>query len=563
MTGRPALLLAAGLSGWLYPAAWASVPTSSAPPDTAAVASPPTPLNIVFCLADDLGWADVGFHGGSDALTPFLDSMVDGPNTIHLDRYYGHSICTPSRASLLTGRYASSVNMSHSYIDYGQALALPPQYTTVAEHMKSAGYETHMVGKWHLGMTRPSDTPLERGFDSFHGFLGGGEDYMTHCSSESADQATCVGFLDLRNGTAPDWGATGLYSTELFVNQTIAILAQSAKEAPLFIYLALQSVHSPLEVPDGPWLDQYAWIEDESRRTMLGMVSMMDYQISRLVEEGLVAHGLWNDTIFVFAADNGGPPYVANSNWPMRGGKWTLWEGGTHLTAFVHGPVLTKKNFSGLMHHSDWLPTLLAAAGSPLNASALADLDGLNMWPSLISNEPSADGPRDEVLLNVDPTNNDLANASLLNDPQGWSGWAGLVTRDGWKLVLGDPGIPDGWCWPPQNSTTERSRHLEEPSAGCEGTSKDTPCTCSYGGGTPPSDRWSAHLWNLFEDPQERNEILDQPEVVAQLKARLDVYIDKATKPINMYPEERVVDPASDPSLGDGAWGPWLPDVVE
>ena len=82
--------------------------------------------------------------------------------------------------------------------------------------------------------------------------------------------------------------------------------------------------------------------------------------------------------MLVFAADNGGPPYVANSNWPMRGGKWTLWEGGTHLSAFVHSPMLPRKNFSGLAHHGDWLPTLLSAAGAPLGASELVELDGVD-----------------------------------------------------------------------------------------------------------------------------------------------------------------------------------------
>lgn len=151
-----------------------------------------------------------------------------------------------------------------------------------------------MVGKWHLGFARPSDTPLARGFDTYFGFLGGGEDSFTHCTDTSSDRATCNGYLDLRDGTSPEWGATGACSTELFANKTIALLSEHASSqgsdggaAPLFLYLALQSVHEPLEVPDA-WVDQYAWVQDASRRTMLAMVTYMDEQIRRVVEEGFM-----------------------------------------------------------------------------------------------------------------------------------------------------------------------------------------------------------------------------------------------------------------------------------
>jgi hypothetical protein len=155
---------------------------------------------------------------------------------------------------------------------------------------------------------------------------------------------------------------------------------------------------------------------------------------------------------------NGGPPYVANSNWPMRGGKWTSWEGGTHLTGFVHAPTALPaphRNFSGLVHQCDWVPTLLGAAGAlaTLNDTASPPMDGINLWPYL-ADPANVTGPRTSVLLNVDPTN----QGSQLNDPHGWSGYAGIRVG-AYKLVLGDPGVPNSWCWPNQNSSAAAPSH--------------------------------------------------------------------------------------------------------
>lgn len=153
-------------------------------------------------------------------------------------------------------------------------------------------------------------------------------------------------------------------------------------------------------------------------------------------------------TAFAVAAMQGGPTYVANSNWPLRGGKWTSWEGGTHLSAFVHhgGGLLPPKRFTGLAHHADWVPTLVEAGGGTLNDSAMPPLDGVSIWKALLARDDSP-GPRDHIVVNVDVT-----NQAALNDIGGWSGYAGVVVRSQalghYKLVLGDPGTPNSWCWP-------------------------------------------------------------------------------------------------------------------
>ena len=132
-------------------------------------------------------------------------------------------------------------------------------------------------------------------------------------------------YADLHENETPALDYNGSYSTPLFANKTIDIIeAHNASSQPLFIYLAFQSVHSPLQAP-AEWIEKYSWIEATSRRTLAAMTSCMDYEISRIVAS-LKGKDMWTNTLLVMVADNGGPPYVANSNWPMRGGKWTMWE---------------------------------------------------------------------------------------------------------------------------------------------------------------------------------------------------------------------------------------------
>ena len=163
--------------------------------------------------------------------------------------------------------------------------------------------------QWHLGFETFGYHPLGRGFDSYYGYLGGGEDYFSHMSG---------GYVDLHDNNASVFTANGSYSATLFANKTIDVIqahAAAGSSAPLFIYLAFQSIHSPIQAPD-EWVQPYSWITNEARRTMAGMASCMDAEIAR-VAGAMKGASFWDETLFVFAADNGGPPYVANSNYPM------------------------------------------------------------------------------------------------------------------------------------------------------------------------------------------------------------------------------------------------------
>eukprot|EP00041_Stephanoeca_diplocostata_P035653 m.1265026 g.1265026 ORF g.1265026 m.1265026 type:complete len:291 (+) comp24737_c0_seq1:139-1011(+) len=197
----------------------------------------PTQPHILFVVADDWGYNDVGFHG-SEIKTPFIDSLAK--KGIIFSNYYGHSICTPSRSSIMTGRYASHTGMQHSYLLTGTDVNLPAKFKTMADHLNELGYVSHNVGKWHLGFETAAFTPLGRGFKSYFGYLSGGEDYFTH---------TAGNFLDLHDNDKPAYNFGGDYSTILFANKTIDVVLAHKTTAPLFMYLAFQAVHSPLQAP--------------------------------------------------------------------------------------------------------------------------------------------------------------------------------------------------------------------------------------------------------------------------------------------------------------------------
>ena len=296
----PISAAAAPLSAAAASAAAAPLSAAAAAAAVAAAAKSQPLLqlpHVVFVIADDLGFNDVGFHG-SEIETPFLDSVALGNHSVHLANYYGQSICTPARSSIMTGRYASHTGLQHSYWMQGQAGGLPLGFSTIGDHFKALNYSTHFVGKWHLGFESWAYTPIERGFDSYYGYLGGGEDYFTHMSG---------GFVDFTADRDAVLNASGAYSTELFTNRSIdRILAHAAENEgsdPFFLLLAMQAIHSPLEAP-AEWVSKYDWITNKDRRTLAGMTSCLDYQLSR-VASTLQDVGMWNNTIFVFTADNG------------------------------------------------------------------------------------------------------------------------------------------------------------------------------------------------------------------------------------------------------------------
>ncbi len=207
-------------------------------------------------------------------------------------------------------------------------------------------YSTHIVGKWHIGYYKKEYQPTFRGFDSYYGYLNGAEDYWTHIRCDGDPEVP--GFknfcgIDLHNNTEVVRNQNGSYSARLFTSRVQDIVEKHDQTKPLFIYLPYQSVHGPLQAPQ-EYIDRYSNIQDKNRRRFAGMVSIMDEAVKN-VTDSFKKYGLWNNTIMIFSTDNGGPLGSAN-NWPLRGHKATLWEGGVHGVGFVNSPLLKKSGIT-------------------------------------------------------------------------------------------------------------------------------------------------------------------------------------------------------------------------
>lgn len=370
--------------------------TSISPAGPAPEAAPHP--NIVFIVADDLGWKDVGFHG-SDIQTPNIDRLAKGG--VQLAQYYAMPMCTPTRAALLTGRYPFRYGLQTGVIPTGQRYGLSLDERTLPQALKEAGYSTAIVGKWHLGHGDKKYWPQQRGFDHQYGPLIGEIDYFTHEASGVVDW--------YRNGeVVVEEG----YSTKLLGDDAVRLIKDHDPGKPLFLYLAFNAAHTPYQAPE-EYLKKYAQIDDPSRRAYAGSITAMDDQIGRVVE-ALASRHMLENTLLVFMSDNGGtrnPMFtgaiadmskvrIPCDNGPYREGKGSNYEGGTRVVAFANWPgrIQPGSTVAGMMHTVDWYPTLLALAGAE-QAQPKAP-DGMDLQATLIEGKPS---PRTEVVYNVEP----------------------------------------------------------------------------------------------------------------------------------------------------------------
>ena len=320
--------------------------------------------NIIIALVDDLGWSDVGYHKASGIKTPHIDKLAT--QGIILTNHYVQPLCSPSRASLLTGKYPIHIGagLNENVFAPDEPIGLPLSETLLPEQLKDVGYATALFGKWHLGFAKNDSLPTRRGFDKFFGFYSGAIDYYSH--NQTAHRChrmnQLANYLDFRDQEDISRDRTGEYSAGIFNQEALKFIRNHQKPKPFFMLMSYQNVHDPLQVPD-KYSRMYPDIVDKDRRIYAGMSSYLDESVRNLTEV-LKETGMWDDTLIVFMSDNGGNPSSAGYNWPLKGAKGTLWEGGIRSASFLSGGYLRKSGFEShaLVHVTDWYPTLLNLA---------------------------------------------------------------------------------------------------------------------------------------------------------------------------------------------------------
>lgn len=327
--------------------------------------------NILLIVSDDLGWNNVGFRNLA-VRTPNLNCLAG--NGVRLDQYRTMSICSPTRAALLTGRSAFRLGVPAAIPGTD---ALPAKERLLPQMLSSAGYQTALVGKWHLGTIAPEYLPHRRGFDLHYGFLGGQTTYFTHQGA----------------GNRVDWYRNGTlvneegYTTDLLAAESIRFIKERDKERPFFLDLSLNAPHLPLEAQE-EFLAKYASIEDPVRRTFTAMVDAMDSAIGQVVGV-LKDEGIADNTLIIWISDNGGQATnnAGGSNDPLRGQKGSAYDGGLRVPALALWPgVLTPgRVLNSLFTVQDWVPTLAEAAGFDTGG---VEFDGVSLWKDLLGREP-------------------------------------------------------------------------------------------------------------------------------------------------------------------------------
>lgn len=429
-----------------------------------AATAAPRP-NIVVILADDLGSYDVSWRG-SDIKTPNLDQLA--LSGARLDQFYVQPVCSPTRAALFTGRYPFRYGFQSGVVRPWAQYGLPLEERLLSKALHDVGYETAIVGKWHLGHFQPEYLPTKRGFDHQYGHYNGALDYFTHIRDDGFDWHRD----DKENH---DEG----YSTELVGKEASRLIRERDKNKPLFLYVPFNGVHSPHQVPEhysAPY-SQYSG----KRKIYAGMVAAVDQAVGQIVDT-LREQKISDNTLIIFSSDNGGPnPGVITSNGHLRAGKGTVYEGGVHVCAFATwaGHIKEGSVIETPIHIVDLYPTLLNLAGAPIEQSL--PLDGRDVWDVISKGAPS---PHDAIVMNTSPS-------------------GGAIRVGDWKLVLNGASMTD------EEGPAIPKRPGKRRAKG-EGV----------------------ELFNLKDDPSEKNNLASSnPDKVTELRDKYDAIAREAVTP--------------------------------
>lgn len=354
--------------------------------------------NILFIMADDLGYADLSCYGRREYETPHIDRLAE-EGVKFVQAYANSPVCSATRLALITGRYQYRLRAGlEEPLPPNSELGLPPEQPTLPSILRGAGYRTSLIGKWHIG-NFPKYGPLKSGYDEFWGLMGGGVDYFTH---------NLGGRHDLWDGTQ-SVDETG-YLTDLLSNKAIEILRRHDDDArPFFVSLHFTAPHWPWEGPDdeeeslrlsnGKNPFAIAGFDGGSMDTYAAMVTRMDDQIGRILTL-LDEKGLTDNTIVIFTSDNGGERF--SDVWPFTGRKGELLEGGLRIPAIIRWPRRLPRGAISdqTMMSMDWMPSLLSAAD--VDQTTWPELDGIDILPCLFNPAESFDRDLYWRYLNLD-----------------------------------------------------------------------------------------------------------------------------------------------------------------
>lgn len=350
----------------LLVAAACQEPAPEEAPEAPATVRP----HVVLVIADDLGYADLGFTGALDIDTPRLDALA-ARGVVCTDAHVCASVCAPSRAGLMTGRYPQRFGFECNLAGVG---GLPEGTRTLAHGLSDVGYQTVLVGKWHLG-AQEHQHPLNVGFDHFTGLIAGSRSYFPQVANPPGAERR----IERDRVLVPEGDFE--YLTDFLADEAVRFVHQRNPDRPLFLVLSATAPHGPMH-GRADLLESYAdRIVGDRRRTYASMVTALDEGVGRVVD-ALESEGMLEDTLLAFLSDNGGATGNASDNGPWRGMKGSKWEGGHRVPLLLHWPAAFEPgSYSGLVSSLDLAATALAVAGAPVPADP--PLDGMDLVPFL------------------------------------------------------------------------------------------------------------------------------------------------------------------------------------
>ena len=374
--------------------------------------------NIVMILVDDLGYGDLSSYGAKDLQSPHIDALMEAG--MRFGHFYANCcVCSPTRASLLTGRYPDRVGVpgvvrTHAENSWGY---MDPHAKLIPDILEPAGYTTALVGKWHLGLEAPN-TPHARGFDFFHGFVGDMmDDYYKH-------ERHGVNYMRLNDKEIQPEG----HATDLFTDWAIQYVESQAytPTQPFFLYLAYNAPHTPIQ-PPADWLEKIKAREpgiDEKRAKLVALIEHMDHNIGRFVSK-LKETGTWENTLLVFSSDNGGQGNVGANNGNLRGAKQDMYEGGIRVPTCAVWPAKIEAGSTSDLRGitMDLFPTFAEAAGASIDH----EIEGISLLPAFLGEPMPLLNSRDLFFVRRE------GNLDFMGE----SSWAML--RGDWKLVKDRP----------------------------------------------------------------------------------------------------------------------------